>query len=59
MCLTIQDPIHNIKNQKSNHNTIYILTTMGGQDLSFCVGLKVSFTNESTSEEEKMFGKAP
>ena len=27
---------------------------MGGQDLSFCVELKAPFTNNNTSEEEKM-----
>ena len=31
----------------------------GGQDLSFCVGLKAPFTNKSTSDEERTFGKAP
>ena len=31
----------------------------GGQDLSFCVGLKVPFTNNNASEEEKALGKAP
>ena len=32
---------------------------VGGQDLSFCVGLKAPFTNNNTSEEEKALGKAP
>ena len=31
----------------------------GGQDLSFCVGLKAPFTSKSTSEEEETFGKTP
>ena len=31
----------------------------GGQNLSFCVGLKVPFTNNNTSEEKKTLGKAP
>ena len=35
------------------------IISVGGQDLSFCVGLKAPFTNESTFEEEKTFGKAP
>ena len=32
---------------------------VGGQDLSFCVGLKSPFTNNSVSNEEKALGKAP
>ena len=32
---------------------------VGGQDLSFYVGLKAPFTNNNTSKEEKMLGKAP
>ena len=32
---------------------------MGGQDLSFCVGLKTLFTNNNAFEEEKALGKAP
>ena len=32
---------------------------MGGQDLSFCVGLKTPFTNNNESEEEKALGNAP
>ena len=32
---------------------------VGGQDLSFCVGLKALFTNNNASEEEKVLGKAP
>ena len=32
---------------------------MGGQDSGFCVGLKSPFTNNNTSDEEKMLGKAP
>ena len=32
---------------------------VGGQDLSFCVGLKTPFTNNNASEEEKVLGKAP
>ena len=31
----------------------------GGQDLSFCVGLKAPFTSKSMSEDEEMFGKTP
>ena len=31
----------------------------GGQNLSFCVGLKTPFTNNNASEEEKALGKAP
>ena len=31
----------------------------GGQDLSFCVGLKVPFTNNNAFEEKKALGKAP
>ena len=33
--------------------------TVGGQDLSFCIGLKTPFTNNNVSEEEKALGKAP
>ena len=33
--------------------------SVGGQDLSFCVGLKAPFTSNSTSEEEETFGKTP
>ena len=32
---------------------------MGGQDLSFCVGLKTLFTNNNASEKEKALRKAP
>ena len=32
---------------------------VGGQDLSFCVGLKAPFTSKSMSEEEETFGKTP
>ena len=32
---------------------------VGGQDLSFCVGIKALFTNNNVSEEEKALGKAP
>ena len=32
---------------------------VGGQDLSFCVGVKAPFTNNNASEEEKVLGKAP
>ena len=32
---------------------------VGGQDLSFCVGLIAPFTSKSTSEEEETLGKAP
>ena len=43
-----------------NSNYIGIgICIVGGQDLSFCVGLKTPFTNKSTSKEEKTFGKAP
>ena len=31
---------------------------VGGQDLSFCVGVKTPFTNNNASEEEKALGKA-
>ena len=31
----------------------------GGQDLSFCVGLKAPFTSKSKFEEEETFGKIP
>ena len=31
----------------------------GGQNLSFCVGLKAPFTNNNVSEEEKVLEKAP
>ena len=33
--------------------------TVGGKDLSFCVGLKTPFANSNASEEEKVFGKVP
>ena len=32
---------------------------VGGQNLSFCVGLKTPFTSKGTSEEEETFGKTP
>ena len=35
------------------------MTIVGGQNLSFCVGLKAPFTNNNASEEEKALGKAP
>ena len=35
------------------------IKSVGDQDLSFCVGLKILFTNNNMSEEEKMLGKAP
>ena len=31
----------------------------GGQNLSFCVGLKAPLTNDNAFEEEKVLGKAP
>ena len=31
----------------------------GGQNLSLCTGLKVSFFNNNASEEKKAWGKAP
>ena len=31
----------------------------GGQNLSFCVGLKAPFTNDNAFEEEKALGNAP
>ena len=34
-------------------------TIVGGQNLSFYVGLKAPFTNNNVSEEEKALGKAP
>ena len=33
--------------------------TVGGKDLSFCVGLKTPFANSNASEEEKVLGKVP
>ena len=30
---------------------------VGGQGLSFCVGLKAQYTSKSTSEEEETFEK--
>ena len=45
--------------KKYNNNKYQLINIVGGQDLNFCVGLKTPFTNESTSEEEKTFGKAP
>ena len=36
-----------------------IISSVGGQGLSFCVGFKASFTSKSTSEEEGTFGKTP
>ena len=38
---------------------IYIYVCVGGQGLSFCVGLKAQCTSKSTSEEEEMFRKTP
>ena len=38
---------------------VYLDTTCGGQNLSFCVGFKVSFTNNNASEEKKALGKTP
>ena len=35
------------------------MTIVGGQNLSFYVGLKAPFTNNNASEEEKALGKAP
>ena len=32
---------------------------VGGQNLSFYVGLKAPFNNNNASEEEKVLGKAP
>ena len=46
---------------------IYIISTyffdirivsVGGKDLSFCVGPQAPFINKNASEEEKMLGKA-
>ena len=34
-------------------------TFCGGQNLSFCIGLKAPFPNNNASEEEKALGKAP
>ena len=31
----------------------------GGQNLSFCDGLKVPFTNNNAFEEKKVLGNAP
>ena len=31
----------------------------GGQNLSFCVGFKVQFTNNNASEEKKALRNAP
>ena len=45
--------------KKYNNNKYQLINIVGGQDLSFCVGLKAPFTNKSTFEEEKTFGKAP
>ena len=55
--------------KNKNYHTIKIITrsilikmiisSVGGQGLSFYVGLKTSFTSKSTSEEEEMFGKIP
>ena len=36
-----------------------IILLVGGQCLSFCVGLKTPFTSKSTFEEEETFGKTP
>ena len=45
--------------KKYNNNKYQLINIMGGQNLSFCIRLKVPFTNESTFEEEKTFRKAP
>ena len=42
-----------------NVKTIKWIHFCGGQNLSFCVGFKVSFTNNNGSEEKKALGKAP
>ena len=31
----------------------------GGQNLRFCIGLKIPFTNNNASEEKKALEKAP
>ena len=36
----------------------FFIIIVGGQNLSFCIGLKVPFTNNNTSEEKKALGKA-
>ena len=36
---------------------IVVFVAVGGQGLSFCVGLKAPFTSNSMSEEEETFGK--
>ena len=61
--------IYSIKMKNKNYHTIKIITRSilikmiissgGGQGLSFYVGLKTSFTSKSTSEEEETFGKTP
>ena len=38
---------------------IYIYIYCGGQNLSLCAGLKVSFFNNNMSEEKKVQEKAP
>ena len=53
--------------KNKNYHTIKIITrsillkmiisSVGGQGLSLCVGLKALFTSNSTSEEEETFGK--
>ena len=37
---------------------IAVFSTVGGKDLSFCVGPQASFINKNASEEEKMLGNA-
>ena len=36
-----------------------MIVIVGGQDMSFYVGLKTLFTNNNASEEEKVLGKSP
>ena len=46
-------------NNKLNPNGPYIIYVVGGQDLSFCVGLEAPFISKSTFEEKEPFGKTP
>ena len=38
---------------------IYSIDMCGGQNLSLCAELKISFFNNNASEEKKVWGKAP